>query len=169
MPAFVRNLTGSALTTFEGEGGSPRWAETGASYEGGGLPEPAWASEEGVAIEAVSDPEPETETEPAPESTLVQARTQSNVPTAYHSGRCTIADNGVVGYGEYRCSAPDKSALASLIGRGMRFISLAFLVLLFGEDVKRFISGNFELLTAGMGVIVVIILLAYLLVRRGAH
>ena len=26
-------------------------------------------------------------------------------------------DNGVVGYGEYRCSAPDKSALASLIGR----------------------------------------------------
>ena len=59
--------------------------------------------------------------------------------------------------------------LVSLIGRGMRFISLAFLVLIFGDDVKRFISGNFEILTAGIGVTVGIILFAYLLTRRARH
>ena len=45
--------------------------------------------------------------------------------------------------------------IASIIGRGMRFLSLAVVIFLFGEDVQAFVEENFEALTilAGVGVI----------------
>ena len=45
--------------------------------------------------------------------------------------------------------------IASIIGRGMRFLSLAVVIFLFGEDVQAFVEENFETLTvlAGVGVI----------------
>ena len=45
--------------------------------------------------------------------------------------------------------------IASIIGRGMRFLSLAVDIFLFGEDVQAFVEENFEALTilAGVGVI----------------
>ena len=48
--------------------------------------------------------------------------------------------------------------LASLIGRGARFMTIGVLVFLFGEEIQEFIEGNFEFLTivAGVGLVVVV-------------
>ena len=45
--------------------------------------------------------------------------------------------------------------IASIIGRGMRFLSLGVVIILFGEDVQTFVEEQFEALTllAGVGVI----------------
>ena len=45
--------------------------------------------------------------------------------------------------------------IASIIGRGMRFLSLGVVIFLFGEDVQTFVEEQFEALTllAGIGVI----------------
>ena len=45
--------------------------------------------------------------------------------------------------------------IASIIGRGMRFLSLGVVIFLFGEDVQTFVEEQFEALTllAGVGVI----------------
>ena len=40
--------------------------------------------------------------------------------------------------------------LASIIGRGTRFLALGLLVFVFGESIKTFIDNNFEVLTIGM-------------------
>ena len=46
-------------------------------------------------------------------------------------------------------------ALASLAGRGARFLTIGALVMLFGEEIQGFIAVNFELLTiAGAGAVV---------------
>ena len=52
--------------------------------------------------------------------------------------------------------------LASLIGRGARFMTIGVLVFLFGEEIKGFIEGNFELLTITAGVGLVVVVAGYL-------
>ncbi len=45
--------------------------------------------------------------------------------------------------------------LASVIGRGVRFISIGALIFLFGESIEDFATGNFELIMIVLGVAVV--------------
>ena len=52
--------------------------------------------------------------------------------------------------------------LASLIGRGARFMTIGVLVFLFGEEIQVFIEGNFELLTIAAGVGLVVVVAGYL-------
>ena len=52
--------------------------------------------------------------------------------------------------------------LASLIGRGARFMTIGVLVFLFGEEMQEFIEGNFELLTIAAGVGLVVVVAGYL-------
>ena len=57
-------------------------------------------------------------------------------------------------------------ALASLAGRGARFLTIGVLVMLFGEEIQDFITGNFEMLTIAGGVAVVALLVAWRLIHR---
>ena len=60
--------------------------------------------------------------------------------------------------------------LASLIGRGARFLTIGVLIYIFGEPIQDFIDEQFELLTiaAALGLVVVLVgYLVYLRVRRG--
>ena len=52
--------------------------------------------------------------------------------------------------------------LASLIGRGARFMTIGVLVFLFGEEIQEFIEGNFEFLTIAAGVGLVVVVAGYL-------
>lgn len=45
--------------------------------------------------------------------------------------------------------------LASIVGRGGRFMTQGFLLMLYGESIEAFISENFELLTLGVSVTLV--------------
>ncbi len=56
--------------------------------------------------------------------------------------------------------------LASLVGRGARFLTLGVLIYLFGESIREFIEGNFELLTIAGGAAVIALLAAYLIIRN---
>ena len=58
--------------------------------------------------------------------------------------------------------------LASLIGRGARFMTIGVLVFLFGEEIQSFIEGNFELLTIAAGVGLVVLVAGYLGYRNWA-
>ena len=55
--------------------------------------------------------------------------------------------------------------LASLIGRGARFLTIGVLVFLFGESIQEFIEGNFELLTIIAGIGLVVLVAAYVAFR----
>ena len=57
-------------------------------------------------------------------------------------------------------------ALASLVGRGARFLAIGVLVMLFGEEIEGFVTGNFEMLTIAGGVAVVALLVAWRLIHR---
>ena len=57
-------------------------------------------------------------------------------------------------------------ALASLAGRGARFLTIGVLVMLFGEEIQDFVTGNFEMLTIAGGVAVVALLVAWRLIHR---
>ena len=57
-------------------------------------------------------------------------------------------------------------ALASLVGRGARFLTIGVLVMLFGEEIQEFITGNFEALTIAAGLAVVVLLAAWHLFHR---
>ena len=57
-------------------------------------------------------------------------------------------------------------ALASLVGRGARFLTIGVLVMLFGEEIEGFVTGNFEMLTIAGGVAVVALLVAWRLIHR---
>jgi len=64
--------------------------------------------------------------------------------------------------------------IASIIGRGMRFLSLGIVIFLFGEDVQHFVEEQFEALTllAGVGVVVsvlFVVILAKWKTRRGSR
>ena len=52
--------------------------------------------------------------------------------------------------------------LASLIGRGARLMTIGVLVFIFGEEIQQFIEGNFELLTIGTGVALVVVVAGWL-------
>lgn len=56
--------------------------------------------------------------------------------------------------------------VASIIGRGARFITIGVLVLLFGESIQAFIAGNFGVLTLVMGAGVVAAAIVWVLVHR---
>ena len=56
--------------------------------------------------------------------------------------------------------------LASLVGRGARFMTIGVLVFLFGEEIQEFIEGNFELLTIVAGVGLVVVVGGYFAYRR---
>ena len=55
--------------------------------------------------------------------------------------------------------------LASLIGRGARFMTIGVLVFLFGEEIQDFIEGNFELLTIATGAALLIAVAGYFAYR----
>ncbi len=60
-----------------------------------------------------------------------------------------------------------KFIIASAMGRGARFITIGLLVFLFGEEIERFLSENFETLTLGVTILVVIAgVVWYVLHRR---
>ena len=56
--------------------------------------------------------------------------------------------------------------LASLVGRSIRIMTVGVLIYLFGESVREFIDHNFELLTVGAMALMVVMAVAYLVVRR---
>ena len=56
--------------------------------------------------------------------------------------------------------------LASLVGRGARFISLGALIFIFGESIEAFIGDNFEVLTVGLAAGAVAAVVAWGIVGR---
>ncbi len=56
--------------------------------------------------------------------------------------------------------------LASLVGRSIRIMTVGVLIYLFGESMRDFIDHNFELLTVGAMVLMIVMAVAYLVVRR---
>ena len=56
--------------------------------------------------------------------------------------------------------------LASLVGRSIRIMTVGVLIYLFGESVREFIDHNFELLTVGAMGMMIVMAVAYLVVRR---
>ena len=56
--------------------------------------------------------------------------------------------------------------IASLIGRGARFMIIGVLVMIYGERIEEFIGDNFELVTVGVGAAAIAALLAVGLAHR---
>ena len=56
--------------------------------------------------------------------------------------------------------------LASLVGRGVRFISLGALVFFFGESIQVFITENFEVLTVLLALTALVVAVGWSLVHR---
>ena len=56
--------------------------------------------------------------------------------------------------------------LASILGRGGRFMAEAVLIMLFGEEILSFLSAHFELITILVGAAVIFFLAVYSLLRR---
>ena len=56
--------------------------------------------------------------------------------------------------------------LASLIGRGARFLTIGVLIYLFGDEIQDFIDQQFELLTIGAAVGLIVVIAGYLVYRR---
>ena len=46
--------------------------------------------------------------------------------------------------------------VASLVGRGVRFVTIGVLVMIFGQEIERFMADNFELATVAVGLILVV-------------
>jgi undecaprenyl-diphosphatase len=59
--------------------------------------------------------------------------------------------------------------LASILGRGGRFMAEAVLIMLFGEEILSFLSAHFELITILVGAAVILFLAVYSLLRRGSR
>jgi membrane protein YqaA with SNARE-associated domain len=59
-----------------------------------------------------------------------------------------------------------KFIIASVIGRGARFITIGVLVFLFGEEIEKFLSDNFEKLTFGITILVVMSGVAWYILHR---
>ena len=60
---------------------------------------------------------------------------------------------------DFRFVELKKFVLASIIGRGFRFLSIGILVYWYGEEVKSFIEDNFQLLTVLFGVVLILMVL----------
>ena len=56
--------------------------------------------------------------------------------------------------------------LASLVGRGARFLTIGVLIYLFGDPIQDFIDEQFELLTIAAAAGLVVLLAGYLVYRR---
>ncbi|MBM3933122.1 MAG: DedA family protein [SAR202 cluster bacterium] len=56
--------------------------------------------------------------------------------------------------------------IASIIGRGARFITLGVLIYFFGESIEKFVIDNFEILTVAVTVLVLALAAAYVLFSR---
>jgi undecaprenyl-diphosphatase len=56
--------------------------------------------------------------------------------------------------------------VASIIGRGARFISLAVLVMLFGDSVVNLVGSNFEMITVGIVLLIVILVGLWAILER---
>jgi undecaprenyl-diphosphatase len=56
--------------------------------------------------------------------------------------------------------------IASLIGRGVRFVAIGVLVMFFGEDIEEFISNNFEMVTVTVGVALMAGVAAWVILHR---
>ena len=56
--------------------------------------------------------------------------------------------------------------LASLVGRGVRFVTIGVLVMIFGQEIERFMANNFELVTVAVGLALVAGVVAWLLLHR---
>ena len=56
--------------------------------------------------------------------------------------------------------------LASLIGRGARFLTIGILIFIFGDEIQDFVDQQFELLTIAAAVGLVVVLGVYLVYRR---
>ena len=59
-----------------------------------------------------------------------------------------------------------KFLIASLVGRGARFVAIAVLVMVFGDEIEEFLSGNFELVTVTAGVALVAAVAAWAILHR---
>lgn len=57
--------------------------------------------------------------------------------------------------------------VASLVGRGARFVSVGVLVFLYGDSIEAFVTGNFELLSIAVVAAVVVGAAAWAMLRRG--
>lgn len=56
--------------------------------------------------------------------------------------------------------------LASLFGRGARYITLGILIFVFGEQIQIFISNNFEFLTILLGATIILVVTAWSFLYR---
>jgi undecaprenyl-diphosphatase len=56
--------------------------------------------------------------------------------------------------------------IASIIGRGARFLTIGVLIFVFGESIQSFIDDNFEILTIASGGGFIAIVIAYLVFTR---
>ena len=56
--------------------------------------------------------------------------------------------------------------IASLVGRGTRFITLGALVYFYGESIEKFIAENFEAITVGVSLALIVGVVAWAIVRR---
>ena len=56
--------------------------------------------------------------------------------------------------------------LASIIGRGARFLTIGVLIFIFGEDIQSFIDANFEILTVASGAGLIAIVVGYFVFKR---
>ena len=50
---------------------------------------------------------------------------------------------------------------ASIVGRGIRFLSIGLLVAIYGERIKSFIENNFNIITICIGLVMIIILVGF--------
>jgi len=56
--------------------------------------------------------------------------------------------------------------IASIIGRGARFLTIGVLIFVFGESIQSFIDDNFEILTIASAGGFIAIVIAYLVFTR---
>ena len=56
--------------------------------------------------------------------------------------------------------------IASVIGRGARFMTIGVLIMVYGERIEEFIGDNFELVTVGIGVALIVALAGMGLAHR---
>ena len=56
--------------------------------------------------------------------------------------------------------------LASAVGRGVRFVALGALVMVFGDPIADLVGSNFELITLGIASLAIVAALAWVLWRR---
>lgn len=59
--------------------------------------------------------------------------------------------------------------IASIIGRGARFLTIGVLIFVFGDSIQSFIDDNFELITIISSVVLIAVVVAYFIITRIRH